>query len=67
MERRRLQREAAEKRSNQSRDDWKVIGQFWQDLRQRKERERRENEERRIRERKILNELMGRSSEDALP
>ena len=67
VERRRIQREITEHRTNQEKDDWKVVAQFWQELRQRKEREILENEERRVRERKILNELMGRRYRDPLP
>ena len=66
-ERRRVLRAIPENRPKDEKDDWKIVGEYWQELRQRKERERLQNEERRNRERKILNELMGRRSRDPLP
>ena len=66
MERRRVQRDLADKRREQaqSKDEWKVP-QFWQAVRQKQEKERKEDEQRRARERKILHDLMGRNFKDA--
>ena len=68
MERRRVQEDVVERRRERIEDDdWKLVGQFWHDIRLKQEKERKEDKVRRERERRILHELMGQKFKDTLP